>query len=268
MLKKIKTAEQRAKEATRMRIWRAANPDKVKTIAAKWRSKKENAEKNRVQAAAWRAANPAKEKAAKARYYVENKECVNAAKSKWYAENKDKSRETNRLWLKNNPDKARARSAKWRAKNLERCRAMTLAWTKANQEQFKANIKAWKCANKERVRKTNAAWHAANPEKALIKKYLRRMREAKSGGRIRKGDIAFLMERQSGVCASLWCNESVREQRHVDHIMPLKLGGSNERDNLQILCPVCNLSKGSKHPADFLAEHGITEVMVREFRQC
>ena len=33
---------------------------------------------------------------------------------------------------------------------------------------------------------------------------------------------------------------------HIDHILPLSRGGENVDDNAQLLCPYCNLSKGSK----------------------
>jgi len=33
---------------------------------------------------------------------------------------------------------------------------------------------------------------------------------------------------------------------HVDHKIPLALGGTNDLDNLTIACPPCNLSKGIK----------------------
>lgn len=42
-------------------------------------------------------------------------------------------------------------------------------------------------------------------------------------------------------------------ERHIDHVMPLRLGGSNYIENIQLLCRPCNLSKGSKHPAVWLA---------------
>ena len=39
---------------------------------------------------------------------------------------------------------------------------------------------------------------------------------------------------------------------HVDHIIPVKLGGSNFMDNLQTLCNKCNLKKSDKIDSCFL----------------
>jgi hypothetical protein len=38
------------------------------------------------------------------------------------------------------------------------------------------------------------------------------------------------------------------EVGHVDHIIPLARGGTNDITNFQALCPKCNLSKGVKLP--------------------
>lgn len=62
-------------------------------------------------------------------------------------------------------------------------------------------------------------------------------------------DILRIHAEQSGKCAC--CGKDLNGTYHVDHIMPLAIGGSNWPDNLQALCAFCNQSKGAKHPYDF-----------------
>ena len=49
-------------------------------------------------------------------------------------------------------------------------------------------------------------------------------------------------ERDGGKCVECLAKENI----HYDHIIPFSLGGSNTKDNLQILCASCNLSKGNR----------------------
>lgn len=49
------------------------------------------------------------------------------------------------------------------------------------------------------------------------------------------------------------CGASPSEQPielHVDHVVPLALGGTDDATNLQALCQACNLGKGSTSPSD------------------
>lgn len=44
------------------------------------------------------------------------------------------------------------------------------------------------------------------------------------------------------------CYTATKTRRafHIDHIIPVFFGGETKADNLQLLCPKCNLSKGHK----------------------
>lgn len=58
--------------------------------------------------------------------------------------------------------------------------------------------------------------------------------------------IRALVLRDDPWCQTPGCNELASE---VDHIIPLKAGGTNERDNLQSLCSTCHSRKTAR-------EHG------------
>lgn len=49
----------------------------------------------------------------------------------------------------------------------------------------------------------------------------------------------------------------IKNKFHVDHHMPLVLGGSNDRSNLRLLHQKCNLSKGARDPAEHALQNGL-----------
>jgi 5-methylcytosine-specific restriction endonuclease McrA len=51
----------------------------------------------------------------------------------------------------------------------------------------------------------------------------------------------YVFERDGGRCVN--CDS--KNELQTDHIIPLKLGGSSEPENLQILCAPCNRRKGA-----------------------
>lgn len=114
------------------------------------------------------------------------------------------------------------------------------------------------CRKKESRKRHREKEKQRNPEKYKARQNVRRRnREAKikiNGGRHTASDILNLLSAQKYKCAV--CKKSISKDYHVDHVMPLALGGSNAKDNLQLLCPLCNKSKHAKHPVDFMQELG------------
>jgi hypothetical protein len=77
----------------------------------------------------------------------------------------------------------------------------------------------------------------------------RRARVRNAFGRYTKADIIELLIQQESKCAlcgGLFGDDGY----HVDHFIPLARGGTNDRSNLKLLHPVCNLKKGAKLPSD------------------
>lgn len=160
-------------------------------------------------------------------------------------------------------------SAEWRAKNRDRIKAKDAARYIAKCDHIKAMSLAWYYANRERAIAKQAAWYASNKDKAAIynarKRALRpeicriyhqnrRARIRSNGGKLSIGLAERLFKLQRGKCAC--CGKPLGTDYHLDHIMPLALGGTNEDKNIQLLRATCNLSKQHKHPIEFMQKRG------------
>lgn len=99
-------------------------------------------------------------------------------------------------------------------------------------------------------------WREQNPERVRIHQRNRRAKILASGGMHTPDDISHIYDQQCGKCAQPWCRKKLKTTWHVDHIIPLFLGGSNARQNLQLLCAPCNRSKGKKHPIEHAQRQG------------
>lgn len=148
-------------------------------------------------------------------------ECKKISDKKWYEANKDKCIAAVALWAKNNPDKANANKRRW----VER--------------------------HPDKKKQAAANWYYKNPEK--IKAYGHNYRTKKSG-RLTPGLDKKLYKLQSGLCAC--CKKPLGNNYHMDHIMPISLGGANEDWNMQLLTQRCNQQKSAKHPIDFMQSRG------------
>lgn len=73
-------------------------------------------------------------------------------------------------------------------------------------------------------------------------------------GRLPRGTIATIGAYQRWKCAV--CAVNVKKKYHVDHIQPIARGGLHEPNNIQLLCPSCNLRKNAKDPIKFMQERG------------
>lgn len=111
----------------------------------------------------------------------------------------------------------------------------------------------WAESNPDKVRSSNKKWYQNNIERKLASCHKRRALILKSKGTYVVGDIETMMIKQGNKCVYCHIDLSMnnRNSYHIDHILPLVLGGSNFPTNLQLLCPKCNVAKGAKHPDEY-----------------
>lgn len=93
------------------------------------------------------------------------------------------------------------------------------------------------------------SYRLANMPKVLMWNRLRRQAERAAGRMPDRHEIGRLLCQQDARC--IYCR-SLLQGFHIDHKTPVSRGGSNEIDNLQLLCADCNLRKSSLTHEEFL----------------
>jgi hypothetical protein len=160
-------------------------------------------------------------------------------------------------WCAKHPARMDAYRNKWDEANASVSAACKRQWRLANPDKQRFASDAWHEANPGRMLERTRRWARSNPEKIAAKTSRRRSRECNAVGGHTAFDLKALLAQQKNRCVYCGADFAVAG-KHLDHILPLILGGSNDPENLQYLCPPCNLAKGAKHPQDFAIERGIT----------
>jgi hypothetical protein len=88
-----------------------------------------------------------------------------------------------------------------------------------------------------------------NPTKFREREREKEAKRRGAHGKLSKGIEQRLFEAQCGLCVC--CGKPLGDDYHLDHIMPLALGGTNTDDNVQLLLAKCNLRKSAKHPDEW-----------------
>ena len=148
-----------------------------------------------------------------------------------------------------------ARALKWQKENPERRKEIRAKWIANNLEKMRAIRKAWKAKNAAKVAAERTEWMKSHPEVRIKAEASRRTRKTMAGGSFTTADVDAMYAQQGGICPI--CRVELGGKFHRDHIVPVCKGGTSNIDNIQLLCPPCNMRKGSKHHDDERrASHG------------
>jgi 5-methylcytosine-specific restriction endonuclease McrA len=189
--------------------------------------------------------------------------CVNIAVARWNKENpegrkvianrsakKNYKTDERREWRKKNRASLRESLKTWRMNNPEKAKNVPSQSPSRQRERRLADPHI-----REKQRNASRLWRLKNPERNKSHHGKRRAKQRNAGGSYTADDLNWILKAQKGKCA--YCRIKVGKKYHVDHIIPIAKGGSNNRSNIQITCVTCNLRKQAKDPIDFARLNGM-----------
>lgn len=194
------------------------------------------------------------DKEKKHEYYINNAYRLKEYRAEYYKENKDRLREVSKAYYEANKEKHNETCRKYYKENKEKLAEYYKARYHENIDSEKKRQKEYRIANKEKIQARHAERYQQNKEYFRAAWHKRRARLRNADGSHTKEDIQFILEKQKGKCVT--CAVCITTDYSVDHITPLSKGGSNNKDNIQLLCKSCNSSKGNKDPIEFMQTLG------------
>ena len=147
----------------------------------------------------------------------------------WRAANAGKVNEQRRRRYAESPESQRARANRWYHANAPAVSERAARRYEANPDPARERANRWRRANPQARREY------AQKREALEK-------GATKGERIYR---SVIFERDSGECHL--CGRKVDPKRwHLDHLVPLSIGGDHVYANVAVSHPRCNISKGNR----------------------
>ena len=171
-----------------------------------------------------------------------------------YQQNKQKYIDRANNWRNNNSEQYRkTRVIISRRKRASRTEAQKKA---VNRQEWQRKVSYMTDSERETRRQRSQEWyrsHKDSPHRRLIAKNAKhRRRTVEKQGSITKSEWESTLERYGGKCA--YCGSSSEIQ--MDHIIPVKMGGTHTSDNIVPACRPCNRSKSGRLLSDwFYGDH-------------
>lgn len=233
----------------RGRRWQKLNPEKVRENDRKWKAANRDLMLARLR----------KRKTEPGPY----RDAVLARRAAWRDANREKLNAEQQARRDANPEKVREQSMKSYYNNRDVRIAEVIQWRKEHPEKRKEwyeragrqKHREWIARNKESRKEYQAEYQRANKDRIYAHISKRRALKKGSPGQYTAEEANAILAAQGHRCAN--CNADLRKvKRHLDHIIPLSKGGTNDKMNIQWLCQPCNLKKNNKDPIAFAREQG------------
>ena len=126
---------------------------------------------------------------------------------------------------------------------------------KKNKDKLSKQGKEYQENNKDKIKKRRSEYYRENKEKILkkVKEYCKSIKgeavvrntSSKRRSRTKQTDITtkFLIDLKQNTSHCEICGKKLKDNIHLDHIIPLNIGGTHTRLNVRYVHAKCNLQR-------------------------
>jgi len=188
------------------------------------------------------------------------KECAKAYQQTNAEANKEKIAKQGKSYREANKEKIAKRKKAYREANKDK----RAEYIKTHADRIAAQMKEYRQSNASKIVEYRKKYNQNNASKLVeyrkayfqtpIGKAAKKNSNHKRRSITKQGDVTTqqLLELQQNAKACYWCGISLKGKKvHVDHYVPLKLGGEHALNNLVVSCSHCNQNKHAKDPIKF-----------------
>ena len=167
-------------------------------------------------------------------YSESRQESIRESKRKTYQAHKEEIKRKTSIYAKSHRESGRVYSRLYYAKHYRK------------PPRIPVSIET----RRERKRILYQENHRKNPGYYIALVNKRKARKRMASGTHTSQQLCEQYERQKGIC--YYCKIKIAwGDHHVEHVVPLARGGSNDISNIVISCPTCNLKKHDKLPHEW-----------------
>lgn len=185
------------------------------------------------------------------------KACSKAYSVAYRASHKDKCKATRLAYYTAHRDECKANNAIYSAGHKDERAASDTAYRASHRDEIRTYGRAYSVTHKDERKASNAHWQKEHPERKAASCHNRRV--FLGSVRLTADVIQEVKAEYGGLCP--YCNRPILKG-HIDHIVPVSKGGTNERDNLVWACAPCNESKRNKSLLEFMIARRVSAPRV------
>jgi len=181
--------------------------------------------------------------------------CKKVIDSQYAKDNKQKIAQYRKQWGIDNRQHINQKNLEWRKANPIAHKQSQTKYADNNREQKRIANKQWSAANYDLHRALIADWQKRNPEAKRLSANKRRAKIMNNGhAPYSEKEVLATYGNKCHICNGLIDMKAARKVGqpgwqfglHIEHLVPINLGGADTLQNVRPAHGLCNLKKGCK----------------------